>query len=387
MSFHKYFREPEFNGHLPALDGVRGIAILSVLIFHATVFTPNNWIDNICHTVGMAGWVGVDLFFVLSGFLITGILYDYKEKRVQGYFKNFYVRRILRIVPLYYLVAIFALHILPAIAPEFNQFIAPKGTGSHWWYWLFLSNFYSSTNGLSHLILGPTWSVAIEEQFYLAWPLIIFFLRRNTVMWLCAVFMIVAFCLRLYLLDAGSHPTTIYVLTPARFDAIAAGAFAALAFRSVGQWRFWLRISVALFVITGLVALYFLVSNLINKAHADMITFGYTLFALFFASGLYLLLSLKSQSYLKVALSSPLLVFPGKLSYGLYLFNRPLVDIIQTKFFHPSELHFLGSSLPGQVVFWIIFLVSSFTLAILSWHLYEKHFLNLKSRFNPRLGN
>src|SRR4051812_39512801 len=126
-------------GHLPMLDGVRGIAILLVMMVHLTVMSTTTMVDRAFLYVAHAGWMGVDLFFVLSGFLITGILYD--ARNAPHYFRNFYARRTLRIFPLYYAVVSFALVIVPSVPLLHSSFASPQPLRNEWMHWFYLSNF------------------------------------------------------------------------------------------------------------------------------------------------------------------------------------------------------------------------------------------------------
>ncbi|MGC1670751.1 MAG: acyltransferase, partial [Candidatus Acidiferrales bacterium] len=161
-------RGERMQRRIPQLDAVRGVAILVVMLhnisFKYSVFHSQQLFRN--------GWMGVDLFFVLSGLLITGILLDTKQS--QGYFKNFYVRRCLRIWPLYYSLIFFMFVVVRFLnRSEFHNVLR---TSSPWWAFpLFLQNFLLPVSTDAAGPLGVTWSLAIEEQFYLIWPLIVRF--------------------------------------------------------------------------------------------------------------------------------------------------------------------------------------------------------------------
>src|SRR5687767_2907742 len=165
------------TGFIPALDGLRGIAIILVMLHHFTYYRPNSGIDAQIASVLFFGWAGVDLFFVLSGFLITGILLDTRDSK--RYFSTFYARRTLRIFPLYYLVLLLAFVVLPkfpALHPVLLGQVGPVDLPPQWPYWLYLTNFSIADGGWVHGWVDVAWSLAIEEQFYLVWPLMI---------WLC----------------------------------------------------------------------------------------------------------------------------------------------------------------------------------------------------------
>lgn len=367
---------------MPVLDGVRGLAVLFVILFHSSKIRATAPIDDLYFLYTRSTWIGVDLFFVLSGFLITGILYDTKSQ--SSYFRSFYWRRTVRIFPLYYLVVAFCIFVGPQL-PFFGDPGAPDPRPNQWWYWLYLSNYLVALEGFSHSMLGPTWSLAIEEQFYLLWPLLVFFCSRRAIMAISMCLMLFAPLLRALLLFNDFNVNVMYTSTPCRIDTLAAGAFIALAARGPGGLvglRPWSRIAAAT---TALPLTYLLCMGYINKKQPIMILYGYSVSALFFASLILVLLTLQHTNLLYRVFTARVLVFFGKYSYALYLFNRPLVDIIRKYFFAPSDFpRAWNSSIPGQVVFTILVLVTSLIFALLSWHLFEKHFLKLKKFFPKR---
>jgi peptidoglycan/LPS O-acetylase OafA/YrhL len=153
--------------HSPALDGVRGIAILLVLFHHFTLFDPVTTIGAWLGFVALLGWSGVDVFFVLSGFLITGILIDARGSN--RYFASFYMRRVLRIFPLYYLI-VFLSFVVLARSTYWHDLLVGPGRVAQWPYWTYLVNFAIAERGdFQHGVLDVAWSLAIEEQFYLRW--------------------------------------------------------------------------------------------------------------------------------------------------------------------------------------------------------------------------
>ena len=162
---------------IPQLDGVRGLAILAVMAVHLLENVPR-FSQSLAYRWfflgGALGGLGVDLFFVLSGFLITGILID--SSRNPKFFRNFYARRALRIWPLYYSVVFFAFLFVPHFRPD----LAAKAGGSHPLaaHIFFLQNFLVSP--ADYAFLGITWSVAIEEQFYMFWPLLVRYCKTST---------------------------------------------------------------------------------------------------------------------------------------------------------------------------------------------------------------
>src|SRR5206468_10157147 len=201
---------------IPQLDGIRGVAILVVIIHNSGKF-PRLFAN---------GWMGVDLFFVLSGFLITGILLDTKES--EGYFKNFYIRRCLRIWPLYYSLLVLMFVLVPLLRPSEAHIVFEKS--SPWWaYPLFLQNFLIpiSTNAAGPLAI--TWSLAIEEQFYLVWAVVVRYCSSGQVGRIAIAVICLSPALRFYL---SLHHVHLYTNVFSRLDGLMAGSLLALAVRS-----------------------------------------------------------------------------------------------------------------------------------------------------------
>ena len=232
MARARDLRAPE-TAHIPALDGVRGLAIALVMLHHFAT-GMNSRVPAFRAFFGLAetGWVGVDLFFALSGYLITGILFDAKAAP-RHYFRNFYMRRALRIVPLYY--ATLALAILPTAGPLARSEALGLRTirGEQAWYWLYGVNLLQAMRGRFYP-LGNYWTLSVEEHFYLLWPIAAFLLSRRALMACAAALFAIALATRLGMIAAHANPIAIYVLTPCRMDTLAAGAFVALAARGPG---------------------------------------------------------------------------------------------------------------------------------------------------------
>lgn len=372
---------PAVSGRLPVLDGLRGVAILLVLVLHFTMYggPPGEaGIDGFVHRFALAGWVGVDLFFVLSGFLITGILYD--AKGGERYFRNFYARRILRIFPLYYGALVFFLVLLPWLWPGHEGLAQLRSEGI--WYWTYLVNVRIAREGWPDFgALGHFWSLAVEEQFYLLWPLAVFLLRRRPLMALCAGAAGLAVGARLAL-HLADREAAAFVLLPARLDALAAGALLALAVRGPGGLPAavrWAKPAAAV-ALAGLVALFIWKGGLPAEDPAVAVA-GYSLLAVLFAGVLALALAAAPEGRPGRWLAAPWLVFFGRYSYGLYVLHHPLL------FLKPAELNYgaipevLGSRLPGWLLFVTLGVGVTVGLALLSWHFWEKPFLDLKDRF------
>src|SRR5690606_28281082 len=215
--------------YLP-LDGVRGLAVLAVMLLHFTLFVPMDGAERFLNGWLQTGWIGVDLFFVLSGFLITGILMDTRDD--PHHFRNFYARRTLRIFPLYYAYLVLLFLVLPALHEGYAMEHATDDRRI--WLWTYMGNFLMA-RGWEAMPSHTThlWSLAVEEQFYLVWPLLVFAVRRRWLMALCGLTFLGAILTRAYLATQGAAAAA-YVLTPARMDTLAAGALVAVVLRQRG---------------------------------------------------------------------------------------------------------------------------------------------------------
>ena len=340
------------------LDAVRGIAVLLVIIHNTSDVYAVPFLQRL---VG-SGWMGVDLFFVLSGFLITGILLDTRGSR--AYFTNFYARRCLRIWPLYFSLLLCIFLLVPLVRPSVSSLIfAPRS--SPWWaYPLFLQNFLVPKAEVALGFLGVTWSLAVEEQFYLAWPWVVRYcsvgqLRRITVSVIC-----LSPLLRLYLYF---HGVDIYSNLFCRLDGLMAGALLALIVRS-GSFRasrFTRAAWVSLLVAAPLAILAdFPANRWIVHSLTVVAAFSFIYLALF-----------SEQRWLQIIMRNRFLVATGTISYGLYLLHKIPFDV--AKALHLADNPFLVT----PVVFAI-----TFGLATLSWKLLEKPFLTWKRRFAPGIG-
>ena len=372
------------GGHMPALDGLRGLAILMVMLFHQTVMLPATATDRAYASFARKLGSGVDLFFVLSGFLITGILFD--AKGAGGYFRNFYARRALRIFPLYYGVLVVALVILP-------QFPHPKlakwsGTGGseQFWYWSYLSNWRIGWVGYHHGILDGSWTLAIEEQFYMVWPLVVAALGRRSLAKVCIGLIVAAFVERVALIAAGGPAMGVHTFTTSRMDTLAVGALIAMLARGPGGLGAlmaparWVGAAAA-----ALVALPWLTGWMpAGLAGAVVHSAGYSATAAAYGALLILAVGAPPGSRLARSLTwRPLLVL-GTFSYALYLFHYPILGAIRDLAYGPARFpRVLGSPLPGQLLFYAVATPPAVALAWLSWHLYEQPFLRLKRYFVP----
>ena len=375
--------EPSVSGHIPALDALRGLAIVLVMVGHFSHFDgmpPVVALDRMIKTIAVAGWVGVDLFFVLSGFLITGILYDSKGGR--HYFRNFFARRVLRIFPVYYACLVVFLVVLPRLFPNDSGFQAIRSDG--FWYWTYLTNLKIAKFGFPAFpVLGHFWSLAIEEQFYFVWPAVVLLSARADLIRICLLCIVGSLVLRVAFV-LGGYGDAAYVLTPARMDSLAVGAVLAIAARSPGGLTRITRLAQPTAAIVGAVLVtLFVWRGGLAPWDPLMETIGHTLLACFFGAVLVLALTSPPKTFPGKIFDSSKLSFFGRYSYALYVFHAPIL------FFHLDRFLPLGlvptvfgSLLLKKAVFVTSAMAVSVVIAMISWHLCEKQFLKLK-RFFP----
>lgn len=369
--------------HVPELDGIRGLAILPVLIYHFVdrYPKPDGGLSLLFYKFSQGGWIGVDLFFVLSGFLITGILVDTKNN--ERFFSAFYGRRLLRIFPLYYIMLIAYFWIVPFLSADLSQqYSAMREHQS--WFWFYLSNwFFSSTK---ETIPGLYfWSLAVEEQFYMVWPLLVWITGTRLMFFLSLGLIGFSFSLRLILmLFFGYNSASVYYMTLTHMDGLAVGACIALAVRLYGVKRNQL-FKPAFFGILCLLAVF--VTAFMNSGFAFwnkyVGLFGYTLLAIQFGSMLVYTLRSPKESYARKLFNNNFMRASGKYSYALYLFHVPVANLVQTLIFdHIIPRTQVVNRYFITIIPFIIFAsLISYLFAIISWKLFEKRVLTLKKYF------
>lgn len=364
--------------HHPALDGLRGVAVLLVLAFHFLHIDGEGGVaERMLLATTRAGWAGVDLFFVLSGFLITGILLD--ARGAAGYFRAFYARRVLRIFPLYYAYLAVLFLLLPRLLPALDVKAETQG-----WLWTYLGNVLFAREGGFHAspYTGHFWSLAVEEQFYLAWPLLVFLLPRRRLALVCVALVVGAFLLRLGIHRTTFNATAAYVLTPARMDALALGALVAIGAREPGWWPRLRRFAPwALGASALAVAAVWVRQGGLFGGDPVVQVWAFGPLASGFAALLVLALGGAGGFRLPRALSHPVLRGAGKYSYGLYVLHYPIFLALEGAGFTSLALATrLGSRIAGIAAFAAVAGAATFAAALLSWHLLEKRFLRWKDR-------
>jgi peptidoglycan/LPS O-acetylase OafA/YrhL len=362
---------------LPELDGIRGCAIILVLSWHYVTCQWHGSPDNTFQTVALRilslTWSGVDLFFVLSGFLIGGILLDNKD--ADNYFSVFYLRRTLRIFPLYLLllgsfIALYSLGL--GKNPSYSWlFFKPMPL---WAYATFTQNI---AMGLYHHFgcswLGVTWSLAIEEQFYLVIPLLVFLMPRRHLAALCGICIVVVPCLRLLL--GGFHA---FVYTPWRADSLLTGVLLAISVRNPASLMVFetnKRVLCAVFLI-------FLAGCVFLRLGPDGSWLSHLWFAGLYGSFLSLAVT-DSRGWIARMLRNPILAWFGITSYGIYIFHQPISGMMHGLFRHESPSLGTGS---GSLVTAASLLVT-LAMAAISYYAYERKFIAFSHKFQYNVQN
>jgi peptidoglycan/LPS O-acetylase OafA/YrhL len=369
--------------YIPQLDTLRGIAIIMVL-FHNIADTGHKEIEGnfakIVSFIADSGWVGVQLFFVLSGFLITGILLDGKGTNKQLF--NFYTRRILRIFPLYFIVLSILFILLPILGylPEWLH----TARIHQIWYWTYLVNWASPF--FDKTTLGHFWTLAVEEQFYLFWPLVILLMGRRKLCLFC-LFLIVSAILARYLLisiDLIHGKKMVYSFTVVRWDSLAIGALAAIAIRNKSYSDFiHVNHKVLILFCIGLIVLPVVKYHSFSPTNGGWTILNQTTSALLFGIIIFVSSSISGGVKTKRILNNSMLKMIGKYSYAIYIFHVPIGYIwsnatgINPKNINLNGFHLIDAMLLNSITVFII----SFLFALCSWYFIELPFLRLKNKF------
>ena len=372
------------RGHILALDGLRGIAILLVVFSHfvSNLQLTATGVAYVPIALAHAGWAGVDLFFVLSGFLITGILVDARGS--PSYYRAFYARRALRILPAYYgfLLVIFVLLPLLDVTGGSNYMLARQHQG---WYWLHLTNLMMAIGEIPGKGPYPQtlfWSLAVEEQFYFAWPAIVALCSPTTLRRVCIAGLIGCIALRIIGTLSGMTGLAVSVLPFTRGDTLFAGGLLAIEYRRGGLGRFVGASRVASIVAALILAALLVFYGQLDYHDAGTAMFGSIAIMLLGASGV--VLGISRESAFAKTLRSGFLRFFGRYSYAIYIVHTAVLAALDH--YRPfAGLPAVGGfALPAQTAWFLVYCGISTAIAFLSWHVVEKHFLRLKRLFPYR---
>jgi len=363
---------------MPELDTIRGIAVLLVLLFHGFGFRYGlqglSRLPRLFIAATLPGWVGVNLFFVLSGFLITGILLDTRLR--PNYYRSFYVRRALRILPLYYAVLL-----LLAVLTRTGWVHRSASWGFLGLSFLYLSN-VTELFGVP-MQYGVLWSLAVEEHFYLLWPAAVRSLSRHRVAMVGAVICVLCASLRAFYYIRRYNTGTGYTWLVA--DGLATGALLAALAR--GPWGTRTRMRIVTAICFAASAMIFGVGYPFGIFRASRFlgaSLRETALNLFFA-GVVVLALLVGTSRWKPLVNRPVLQFFGEISYGLYLIHMLVFDLedrVVGRFFPNLFGH--SGRFAVMVLFFIVALGFTVAIAYLSRWYFEEPFLRMKRRFEGR---
>jgi peptidoglycan/LPS O-acetylase OafA/YrhL len=352
--------------YVKGLDGIRGISIIFVMLFHFGYFAT--------------GWIGVQIFFVLSGYLITTILLQ-ERNNFKAYIVRFYLRRALRIFPLYFFF-------LLATAVIYHFFRVPSEWPSDWpWLFTYTSNF-ARLRPQDLPTFVHTWSLAVEEQFYLLWPFLIFFLSGRGLRIFVVALLALSPIARLITFESLAHlgadyaGRATYSMPFNQLDAFASGA--AIPILKLDMLRAplrWFLLSVLAAAVAGISVLavnhlwrggamiwslgfqHFLIGNY-------EYVWGYSLINAI--SALLIVCVLRRLSLMRPLESDPLTSI-GKISYGIYIYHLPMLGIGE----FVVGGHPLGTLARG--LFFIIWFIAVISISQVSFYYIERPFLRLKA--------
>lgn len=362
--------------HLPPLDGLRGLAVLVVIAHNVTTVEMGASLpEKLWRFYVDAGWIGVLLFFVLSGYLITGILLD--ERDGPRPLRDFYVRRSLRIFPLYYAFLAVRFLVLPRIVP--STAVPPSVALG---YWLYLSN-WTELILVPVVAMGHFWSLAVEEQFYLVWPWLTR-MRAQAFARACVAIVLGSFAARVGFLLAGLPDKWLYATTVTRADALAMGALIALALR-VPEWRArlqrWIRPGAGFATVALLVVM--ARAHGLSRVNGGVQVLGYSAIALLFALLLADLTLTPERTGARLLSFAPLRKI-GTYSYAMYVLHVPLRALALSTVAKGFDTRQRAHPLLEDMAFVGALTVASLLAAMITYVALERPFLRLKDRLAPR---
>jgi peptidoglycan/LPS O-acetylase OafA/YrhL len=354
--------------HYPALDGLRGIAIILVVFFHNFGFTNYFFF----------GWLGVDLFFVLSGFLITDILI--RGIGTKNFLRSFYIKRVLRIFPIYFLLLIIFLIVIPNL-PSYDGSLKYY-TDNQIWLWTYLQNWLyifkpiEKSNVLLHL-----WSLAVEEQYYIIWPFVILLFRNLKILLALSVLLLLSiFILRIVVWNQhmeGFQYFSWYSFT--RIDGLCLGSILALLkfispkFITNNTPYIVLTVAAASFIF------YFINKN--NEYSFPYLPLvGYSTFGILFMIIVYEAAT-HNRNLITILLSFAPLRFIGKISYGFYIFHWPVYKWLYPELTEYFKTFSFASKITPNILAASVATVAGFLISVLSFYSFEIRFLKLKKYF------
>lgn len=369
-----------------ALDGLRGVAILMVLMNH---LTPDILMESRILEWGkklaQSGWIGVQLFFVLSGFLITGILLRERDK--PSFFLNFYARRVLRIFPLYYLVVL-ALVVLAGVRLSAGDESWQAFWDNQIWLWLHSVNIGVNVEGPEPFAFPPLlhfWSLSVEEHYYLVWPAVVFLVDSRRLGWICYILIAIAQLTRFFGVLSSVELSPYWgMLTPYCMDYLAMGSLLAIWTQSNANVvaRARLLAFCSLFCGAMLLAIFYSEKGFWVGSRTLSMLFAGILVGVVFMATVLNATQLKPGSLMHRIVANKSLCFFGKYSYGIYVFH-PFVHVMLDHYM-PIETYLDVFGFPTLALIGHFTAITSATvvLSVASWYAVESRFLELKRYFD-----
>lgn len=369
--------------HIPILDGIRAYAVLMVCIVHffqvdeSSLYEANQYLGILLFKMSQIGLRGVELFFILSGFLITGILIN--SKTSPNFFKTFYLRRFIRIFPLYYFVLAISFLVLPHIVnidAAGNAVIKQQG-----WLWTYTSNlsgFFNQSSwdaSLNFPSFGHFWSLSVEEHFYIFWPFLIYYSNEKwlpRIMWFLVA--LSAFSI-LFVFVYGDLIPFFKWSTIRCSGVLSLGGLISYYRNNSIKYKQIIIISQKLILISGIL---FVMANFIPRQYKihDVLTFFTSL--LFFV--FLLVLSLEDRKIMSNLFKHGSLYFIGKISYGIYVYHGVLRPYFKTFLYDNLDIY-IDNGILRSLIYTILCTMISIFIAWISWNTIEKPILNLKKYF------
>lgn len=367
------------RSHIPSLDGLRGLAVVVVILHHLAGSTqPTSFLHRIFLRTWEAGWSGVDLFFVLSGFLITGILMESRGR--SGALTTFYARRTLRIFPLYYLSLIILIKLWPMFTNSPEEFVTIQANQA--WYWTYLVNILIVSGGsMDGVSASHFWSLAVEEQFYLFWPFVVLFVSDRALLRWTIGMIIGAALFRLLSYQVGWGNSGAYMLTFSRLDSLGWGAMVSIILRDSGLRAHFTRHAMRVIAIAAVG--FVIVTALQGSFRRGPLMLGGGL--IFLAAGYGALVAIaatEANPRLQRFLEFPAFTFFGKYSYAMYIAHPFVIEHLGIYLGKQSWWPYTrGESLTELLLFSVLCFVATTAIALVSWNLFERWFVSLKDHF------
>jgi peptidoglycan/LPS O-acetylase OafA/YrhL len=362
---------------IPELYGLRGVAVLLTLAQHwQDAFPTGTTLDGLVRRTAEVGWLGVELFFGLSGFLITGILLASRQREpsLRRYLGRFMWRRALRIFPLYYVTLVALLFVLPALVPIRDPAFA---TLHHYqaWYWLYGVNWLQAVHGggVVGFETAHFWSLSVEEQFYLAWPLLVWWAGPRRVPWVCGVLWVGSMVGR-WLVPVDVDPWR--WTTPLHLDALMAGAL--LAWTATTPW--WLRVT-AILRRASLPAVLVVLGTAWFHVGAWTSAWPWAVRAVGIGCLLAATLTADPTSRWRVFCRSGVMQRFGTYSYCIYLLHYPLMGLLNRALPKLPIAQPFGSHLLYAAVYLVLLVSITYSVGAVSWRYFEAPILRLKDRW------